>query len=123
MVTRKLAGSKTWVERWEVEGLTGTYTVARRPDGRYGCSCPHWKFHKAPKPDCKHIQAMFGATVEIGVEEVRTYALNTGRRFRNEDGELLAGFRTGTKSEMETPGTAKVTVGNELFSVKRKFYL
>ena len=48
-----------WAERWLVSGSTGSeYVVARRPDGTFGCSCPGWKFKKAPKPDCKHIRAM-----------------------------------------------------------------
>ena len=46
----------TWVQRWQIPGSNGsTWTVARKRDGSFGCSCPAWKFAKAPKPDCHHI--------------------------------------------------------------------
>lgn len=47
-----------WQERWTVESMTDaskSYTVARKIDSSMGCSCPAWKFHKAPKVNCKHI--------------------------------------------------------------------
>jgi len=45
-----------WLERWQVPGSNGnTWTVARKKDGSYGCSCPAWKFARAPKADCHHI--------------------------------------------------------------------
>jgi len=33
------------------------YEIKRRADGAYGCSCPAWRFQKAPvgKRTCKHI--------------------------------------------------------------------
>jgi hypothetical protein len=34
----------------------GTWTVSLKHDGTYGCSCPAWKFAKAPNPDCHHIE-------------------------------------------------------------------
>ncbi len=30
--------------------------MSLKQDGSYGCSCPAWKFAKAPKPDCRHIE-------------------------------------------------------------------
>jgi len=52
--------SKGFVEAWGVESLTSStvYTVSKRADGSYACSCPYWKFHKQPKPTCKHIAAL-----------------------------------------------------------------
>jgi len=53
--------SKGYVEAWEVESRTepGTaYTVSKRADGTYACSCPRWKFHQKPKVNCKHILAV-----------------------------------------------------------------
>jgi hypothetical protein len=52
--------SKGYVEAWEVESYTGidTYTVSKRADGTYACSCAAWKFARAPKPDCKHIDVV-----------------------------------------------------------------
>jgi len=53
--------SSGYVEAWEIESLTepGTaYTVSKRAEGTYACSCPRWKFHPKPKPDCKHIAAL-----------------------------------------------------------------
>ena len=66
---RYQVASGQWVKKWDVEGSTGeTYVVALKTDGSFGCSCPGWKFKKAPKPDCKHIRAMKGTvTVDAGV--------------------------------------------------------
>ncbi len=53
-----MAKRDQWVERWTVQSTSNpakTYTVARHLDGHYGCTCPRWKFARAPKPDCKHI--------------------------------------------------------------------
>jgi len=42
----------------EVEGSQGdVYIVAIDQNGKWACSCPAWKFHRAPKVDCKHINA------------------------------------------------------------------
>lgn len=50
-----------WIRYWEVESSnplseTKTWRVSQAQDGSFGCSCPAWKFAKAPKPDCKHIR-------------------------------------------------------------------
>jgi hypothetical protein len=48
---------KTWIRKWNVDASNGgTWTVGVKADGSYGCSCPAWKFAKAPKPDCRHIE-------------------------------------------------------------------
>lgn len=55
------AQAAVWQERWQVQSTTDsskTYTVARKKDGTMGCACPTWKFHKAPKPHCKHILSL-----------------------------------------------------------------
>lgn len=46
-----------WVNRWPVVSKTNgqEYTVSISDSGVWACSCPRWKFSKAPKPDCKHI--------------------------------------------------------------------
>lgn len=59
----KLEPSKQWVDRYELESMTepGTfYTVSKKYDDTWACSCAYWKFHKAPKPNCKHILAVIG---------------------------------------------------------------
>lgn len=59
----KLEPSKQWVDRYELESMTepGTfYTVSKKYDDTWACSCSYWKFHKAPKPNCKHILAVIG---------------------------------------------------------------
>lgn len=116
---------KGWVERYEVISPSSgaLYIVARKADGTYGCSCPHWKFHKAPKPTCKHIQAMLNTTVEMNLGLVRPDLFASGfvgRRFRGEDGNLMF------KEEKIGRGMVgivveKVEVENELFSVRRRF--
>lgn len=61
MTAKKVKGSNVWPDRWEVQSLTDpdkTYIAARKQDGTMGCSCPSWKFHKAPKINCKHLIAL-----------------------------------------------------------------
>jgi hypothetical protein len=48
---------KGWIRKWSVPASAGgIWTVSLKHDGTYGCSCPVWKFAKAPKPDCHHIE-------------------------------------------------------------------
>ncbi len=64
----KQTSGNPWVERWDVPGNNGkTWTVGRRKDGSFGCSCPAWKFAKAPKPDCHHI-----AGIKLGGPPTKT---------------------------------------------------
>lgn len=47
-----------WIRRWRVVGSSGSeYVVSLAECGSWGCSCPGWKFKRAPRPDCKHIEA------------------------------------------------------------------
>ena len=47
---------KGWIRKCNVPASSGgTWTVSLKEDGTYDCSCPAWKFAKAPKPDCHHI--------------------------------------------------------------------
>lgn len=57
-----------WVQKWDVPSSDGrkTYVVAIDDKGKYGCSCPHWKFRKLT---CKHI-------VRIMAQEISTNVLN-----------------------------------------------
>jgi hypothetical protein len=57
MVSKFGSSSATWVNRWEITSMTSdrTYVVGQKVDGTWGCDCAAWKFHKAPKPPCKHI--------------------------------------------------------------------
>jgi predicted ABC-type ATPase len=54
-VEEKYWGGHNWVEDWQVESSSSgnVYTVARDDKGRYGCSCPAWKFRRI---ECKHIK-------------------------------------------------------------------
>src|ERR1700721_1993910 len=57
-----------WKERWTVQSTTDAskeYTLARKQDGTFGCSCPAWKFHKAPKPHCKHLIALLETLASV----------------------------------------------------------
>lgn len=57
-MVRELSGTDRWPVRWSVLSSGGDkeYIVAMNPDtGAWACSCPKWKFHKAPKAPCKHI--------------------------------------------------------------------
>jgi len=46
-----------WAERYTVpsESSDRTYTVGKKDDGTWGCTCPRYKFHHV---ECKHIQAV-----------------------------------------------------------------
>ena len=61
---RETTSQKQWLDQWDVTGSNGDpYVVSLKGDGTYACSCPRWKFHKAPKVDCKHISAVTGVVV------------------------------------------------------------
>lgn len=113
MVTRKLKGTKVWLERYEVEGRTGTYIVAQRPTGEWGCGCPHWKFHKAPKPKCRHILALLGAMASF----VDYFAV--GRKFR--DAGDVENYKAVVESQAATAPPVTMVVEGEVFRVGRKF--
>jgi hypothetical protein len=45
-----------WVKRWDAPGSNGKiWRVAVDKDGKYGCSCPRWKFKRE---ECHHILAI-----------------------------------------------------------------
>ena len=50
----------SWKYRWLLKSLTEDdkyYIVAVDEEGRYGCSCPGWKFNSRLKQEgCKHIR-------------------------------------------------------------------
>lgn len=61
MTAKKVKGSNVWPDRWEMQSMTDpdvTYILARKRDGTFGCSCPRWKFCKAPKVNCKHLSSL-----------------------------------------------------------------
>lgn len=49
--------AKQKLHQWEVASHSSSevYKVTEYDDGSWACSCPRWKFAKAPKMDCKHI--------------------------------------------------------------------
>jgi hypothetical protein len=121
VVTKRLTGKGCWIERWEVQGNTGTYVVARKVDGSYGCSCPRWKFHKAPKQDCKHILAMLLLTVPVAAE-VMLLGYPVGRKFRDEDGQaIMDGTLTPAGRPVVPEVIMQAVVEGETFKVSRKF--
>lgn len=71
---------KSWVKKWNVEGSNGdVYVVSQKDDGTFGCSCPAWKFAKAPKPDCKHIRAHGKAT-----DDLTRYVLTQEKKWQDQ---------------------------------------
>jgi len=43
----------TWIRKWDVTGSRGDiYIVSLDAEGKYGCSCPVWKYQRK---ECKHI--------------------------------------------------------------------
>ena len=68
-----------WVKRWRVEGSNDNeYIVAQGEMGKFGCSCPAWKFRRI---ECKHIKyiknhnptANMIETIAIKKPELRYY--------------------------------------------------
>lgn len=112
--------SQTWKERYEVQShtdVTKRYTVARKDDGSWGCSCPRWIFGK-PRSNCKHILAMIYAMQPL-TQEVWSMEM-TGRKMRGFDQERSSVAVV----EMPMPmvnESVTATVDNELFTVSRKF--
>lgn len=50
-----------WRKRWIVNSRTDydkSYTVSMDTKGKFGCSCPKWKFQRGERQDCHHIKAI-----------------------------------------------------------------
>ena len=105
-----------WCNKWDVVGSKGTpYVVAQKEDGTFGCSCPGWKFKKAPKPDCRHIRSMKQALNAMrGVSSVGTPPRDY--RYGRVDQEVSVPVRQAPV--VETP--VKVVVDDETFLVSRR---
>jgi hypothetical protein len=58
--------AKSKLHQWDVASRSSSdsYKVTEYDDGSWACSCPRWKFGKAPKQDCKHI--LTTQSVEMG---------------------------------------------------------
>jgi 23S rRNA U2552 (ribose-2'-O)-methylase RlmE/FtsJ len=58
-----------WVKKWAIEGSNGNvWIVSRDEGGRWGCSCPQWKFRRK---NCKHIIAVMLRGEEDGGRQAR----------------------------------------------------
>lgn len=46
-----------WAARYKVRSSSAetSYTVAVDFNGKWGCSCPKWRFQKGSRRDCQHI--------------------------------------------------------------------
>jgi len=76
----------SWVERWYVPKSNGDgyWVVARKQNGRWGCSCPIWKFSKDKdyagnlvRKECHHIRLVRGRTDLVDSAEVMARIANT----------------------------------------------
>jgi hypothetical protein len=57
MIEKVPGSSGRWKDLYNVPShsrASVSYIVAIDDSGRWGCSCPQWKFH-TPRRDCKHI--------------------------------------------------------------------
>ena len=81
---------KGWIRKWSVPASSGgTWTVSLKHDGSYGCSCPAWKFARAPKPDCHHI-AFIKANPTCGAQTPKKIVLANVREVTvGDEGVLL----------------------------------
>ena len=64
-----------WVKRWKVpsDSSDSIYTVAVDYDGKFGCSCPQWKFRRRTGGDCKHIIRIKNGEIPIKVSVVSSH--------------------------------------------------
>ena len=129
--TTRTPTAKRYSRQWEVQGSNGSeYVVSQGAIyGEYSCSCPAWKFHKAPKPDCKHILAIL-AEIEQTSKAVskpapdgfsdlyRTTLERIITSFSISDIRLMA--RQALQAGRATTSVT-TTVSGELFTIKRKF--
>ena len=136
--------SRGYAEAWLVESKTDTtakYTVSKRPDGTFACSCPAWKFRPAPKVDCKHIlgvrEALNDDSTAAVVNSLKTYQ-EERRAVGNTvevtfDGVLIghiteaqaeqfkANMRLASGPKPPQPSPLTTTYGD--FTIRRKFRL
>ena len=134
--------SRGYAEAWLVESktdITKKYTVSKRPDGTYACSCPYWKFHPSPKPICKHIDAVRDANNERIVpipDSDRTATVRQSRMIEVRFDGIVVGtlnteqaekFKTSMRGigaaspEFDAPKPPVTTFGD--FTIRRKFRL
>lgn len=68
-----MATTNPYVRGWDVASTTSddVYRVSERKDGSFACNCPAWKFHRAPKPECKHICSVKGQPVFVDRANLR----------------------------------------------------
>lgn len=65
MIQKKAPSAKQWIEQYEVDtGIDDSYTVSKKFDGTWACSCKRWVFHPKPKVNCKHIGAVLSSIGE-----------------------------------------------------------
>ena len=67
----------------------GKWKVSLKRDGTYACSCPAWKFAKAPKPDCRHIQTIQENPASTGTSPKSIVLANVEQVSPHGDAELL----------------------------------
>ncbi len=138
-MVKELAASKQWIERYQVDSLTETdksYIVSEKTDGTWACSCPAWKFHRAPKVNCKHILATFLSLnvakpapvpkkrpVEVFAESyfVGPIPVMIPKEEMFRFAEKFAEWKVPLAAEAVSIGAEEVTVGE--FKVTRKFRL
>jgi len=79
VITEIDPSSKNWVRQWIVVSPTSghEYKVSQKVDASFACSCPAWKFKKAPKPPCKHI-AYVQANVGVDTRDVAVILAEAG---------------------------------------------
>lgn len=71
-----------WVRRYHVRGSHGDeYIVGLSDENTWGCSCPRWKFAKAPKAECKHITATRHGLLHKGVDLHQDHSAPAASRF------------------------------------------
>jgi hypothetical protein len=80
---------KGWIRKWSVPASAGgTWIVSLKHDGTYGCSCPAWKFAKAPKPDCDHIE-FIKANPSYGDQALKRIVLANVREVTQGENDVL----------------------------------
>jgi len=81
-----------WIQQWNVPATNGgTWIVSLKHDGTYACSCPVWKFARAPKPDCKHIEMIRAdaSSINVGPSAPKQVVLANVREVTEDSGNKL----------------------------------
>ena len=116
-----------WIQSFEVPSTSGrgTYTVSQDRDGKFGCSCPQWKFRRV---SCKHIlrvqeQVQTGPQSFERVSPTCVPANVRAVRKRDEGTLLVPLLPTGDPHFLATVVVDLLMHGVQFFEIRHRYHL